>query len=43
MGRIEYQGEQVYHTTMQNTLALRMHINQLPPTYQKTTKKLLLT
>jgi hypothetical protein len=31
MGRIEYQGEQVYSTPMQNTLASRMLIDQLTP------------
>jgi hypothetical protein len=29
MGQIEYQGEQVYHTPAQNTLASRMLIDQL--------------
>jgi hypothetical protein len=31
MGRIEYQGEQVYCTPSQNALASRMLINQLTP------------
>jgi hypothetical protein len=31
MGRIEYQGEQVYRTPAQNGLASRMHIDQLIP------------
>jgi hypothetical protein len=31
MGQIEYQGELVYRTPMQNTLASRMLIDQLTP------------
>jgi hypothetical protein len=39
IGWIEYQGELVYHTPVQNALASWMLIDQLNPTYQKTTKK----
>jgi hypothetical protein len=31
MGQIEYQGEQVYRTPVQNALASRMLIDQLTP------------
>jgi hypothetical protein len=41
--RIEYQGEQVYRTLAQNTLASRMLIDQLTPTCQRITKKSMLT
>jgi hypothetical protein len=43
MGRIEYQGEQVYCTPAQNALASNMLMDPLTPTCQKTIKKLLFT
>jgi hypothetical protein len=35
ISRIEYQGEQVYHTLAHNVLALRMIIDQLAPLLPK--------
>jgi hypothetical protein len=39
MGWIKYQGEEVYHTPAQNTLASRMLINQLTPHLLKDNKE----
>jgi hypothetical protein len=39
IGRVEYQGEQVYRTSTHNALALKMLVDQIAPNYQKIMRK----